>query len=186
MIGSGREGCVIREGDQAYKVMYSKDDVAMNREVQINNRIRALDPEQKRFVVPSNTFRIDLDELERTRPDLFRVFVTRCLETPERPPRVYIGFMPVLQKLEDGLSSNQKEYVRESIEFLHRNGISHNDIHKDNVMIHSIGGTQYPVIIDFGRAGPYADQVADDHGQFSSFIERPPPEKTRKRRYDED
>lgn len=185
MIGQGHEGCVIREGPEAYKIMFGKDDLAMNREVQINNRIRALDPEQKRFVVPRDTFRIDLETLERTRPELFNIFVTRCLES-ERPPVVYIGMMPILQPLEDGLSSGQKAYVRESIELMNQNGIAHNDIHLNNIMFHVVDSVQYPVIIDFGRASSMQDRVQDDTEQFNSFFVARPPALKRRRRPDDE
>ena len=177
---------MIREGHQAYKIVYSKDDVAMNREVQVNNRILSIDPEQKRFVVPSNTYRIDLGALERNRPNLYNVFVSRCLESLDRPEFVYIGLMPVLQKLEHGLSGSQKAYVRDSIQLLHQAGISHNDIHRDNVMIHTVDGTNYPVIIDFGRAGPIGEPIQDDMSQFESFFVSAPPALKRRRRRDDD
>ena len=187
MIGQGQEGCIIREGHDAYKVMFGKDEAAMNREVQINNSLRALDPDQKRFVVPSNTFRVDLETLERTRPELFNIFVTRCLETPERPAVVYIGMMPVLQPLdEDGLSNGQKAYVRESIQFMNHNGIAHNDVHLNNIMFHVVDGTRYPVIIDFGRASSMQDRVQDDTEQFNSFFVSRPPALKRRRRPDDE
>lgn len=187
-IGQGKEGCVIQVDNATVKIMFPKGDTEeeadaqMDNEREIYNRVRDIDPDELRFVNPRNVTRFSIEEIREKDPEFYRELL-KCIDTSTLPSYVFVGQMPLLYH-RDFLTTSQKNYIRESIQILHDNGISHNDIHPQQIMFK--GKEINPVIIDFGQATPLVNPNIDFQQFENYFLRKAPSLAKRKRMPDDD
>ena len=76
----------------------------------------------------------------------------------------YMYNMPALNPYRNisTISEARKDFLRESVRFLHLNGITHNDLHKDNILESPDGN---PRIIDFGMSTSFNTQAPTEEDE---------------------
>jgi serine/threonine protein kinase len=151
ILGMGKDGCIIdslscgkysRENGYVAKIF--KKGIVINNA--INNKLEQIDPDNKRFnryYFPLNT---ECDEDIKTNPDVLACFKKNG-ELNDTNAVVFekylISFNP------EKMTKPQYRYLRESLEILKTNGISHGDL-PDNVMLDP--NDNLPRIIDWENA----------------------------------
>lgn len=142
----GKNNCIFPDGDTVLRV--SKEDVdeaSIEREHTVSDMLRETDRHELRFLAPYNFARMSRTEFKNAFPEMYVDYLD-CIDH-ELPSHVWISRMTRAQPIED-LSPAQRAYVRESINILKQMGISHNDIHPDNIMLLN----NHPVLIDWETA----------------------------------
>jgi RIO-like serine/threonine protein kinase len=151
ILGSGKDGCIIdslscgkfsRENGYVAKIF--KKGIVINKE--INNKLAQIDPDNKRF----NRYYFPLDneciQDVKTNPDVLACFN----KNGELNDTTVVVFQKYLtQMTPKNMTKPQYRYLRESLEILKRNGISHGDL-PNNVMLDP--NDNLPRIIDWENA----------------------------------
>jgi serine/threonine protein kinase len=135
----------------------------------ILKKLRKLDPAQSRFIYPTSVCdKIPKDLSEAQKDAVFEV-------TGKRPSTteglVYFN-MPKVMKADFPLTAPRADFVRQSVELLHEDGIIHRDLHKNNIMM---GPDAKPRIIDFGLAqlSKSVKKQREDSSMLEKFLEAP-------------
>lgn len=150
ILGIGKDGCVIdslscgefaKENGFVAKIL--NKDVVIN--IPLNNRLAEIDPENKhfnRYYFPKR----DCDINIMNNPE-----IQTCLQKGMNLNINNVVFQKFLLPIKNtsNLSKDQYRYLRDSLQFLHDNNITHGDL-PDNVMIDP--GDEMPRIIDWENA----------------------------------
>ena len=151
ILGSGKDGCIIdsiscgqfsRENGYVAKVL--KKGIIINKA--INNKLAQIDPDNKRF----NRYYFPLDDEciqdTKTNPDVLACFKNDAVLDDTN----VVVFEKYLTSLTPkNMTKTQYRYLRESLDILKANGISHGDL-PDNVMLDPTDNL--PRIIDWENA----------------------------------
>lgn len=156
IIGLGKDGCIIDsiscnelspENGFVSKFLY--DDKKIN--IELNNKLASLDPNNERY----NRY-----YLPNTSSCIEKENYTNDFETCSKNGKISISNMVFQRKLEPldekKLTKIQYRYLRDSLNLLHDNNISHRDL-PGNVMINP--NNNMPVIIDWEDAKLEADII---------------------------
>lgn len=151
ILGIGKDGCIIdslscgkysRENGYVAKIF--KKGIVINNA--INNKLEQIDPDNKRFNRYYFPLNPECDQDIKTNPDVLACF-NKNGELNDTTAVVFekylISFNP------EKMTKPQYRYLRESLEILKTNGISHGDL-PDNVMIDP--NDNLPRIIDWENA----------------------------------
>lgn len=169
--GIGNDGCVIdsiscnelsSENGFVSKILYNNE--VLNQD--LHNRLEELDHDNNRYnryYLPS----IDIDLCEK-KPDYEDDF-QKCLEN-KHISKPNIVFQKLLFPLDETkMTKQQYRYLKESLNILHANNISHGDL-IGNVMLNP--NNNMPVIIDWEKARLNAtetDKIIDNNAFFFHF-----------------
>jgi serine/threonine protein kinase len=166
---------------------------AYMQEIQFGPMLFRIDPNQDRFVynlrqtceecreiplgeLPESVFKV----LRKVNPDSTRDTLLSSF---------YMYSMPALEPYENVtlLSEARKNFLRESVQILHANGICHNDLHKYNIL----QGLDYnPRIIDFGNSTTFdprnpteedRERMSNEMRYLENTLRHAPPEIPRSR-----
>lgn len=162
ILGIGKDGCIIdslscgeftKENGFVAKIL--NKDVVIN--IPLNNKLAEIDPENKRFnryYFPEINCYSDYDIMNNSD-------VKTCLQKGMNLNVNNVVFQKYLIPIKNtsNLSKNQYRYLRDSLQFLHDNNITHGDL-PDNVMIDP--GDELPRIIDWENASITNDQIFKD------------------------
>jgi len=162
-LGSGEDGCVFlvtENGIQKiWKVLHgssiSDNALVAEREVVLSDALRALDPQEKRFICSSAFMITTPNDLIGLGGETFASFILKRLQQCAEAIRdsFVVQFQSVAQPVEDVLNAYQLDYIATSVQMLHGAGIIHGDIHVNNVMLISDGPrAKLPVLVDWSRA----------------------------------
>jgi RIO-like serine/threonine protein kinase len=150
ILGMGKDGCIIdsvscdkfsRENGYVAKIF--KRGITINKA--INDKLAQIDPDNKRFnryYFPLNNI---CDQVIKTNPDVLACFKKNNAEFNDT-----IVFQKYLIQMNPKhMTKSQYRHLRESLELLKANGISHGDL-PDNVMLDP--NDNLPRIIDWENA----------------------------------
>ena len=152
ILGSGKDGCIIdslscgnfsRENGYVAKIF--KKGITVNKA--INNKLAQIDPDNKRFNRYFFPLDDEYDQDVKTNPDVLACFNKNGDFNNNTNMIVFEKYLiPFNPK---NMTKSQYRYLRESLEILKANGISHGDL-PDNVMI--FPDDNLPRIIDWENA----------------------------------
>ena len=160
------------------KLFFKKSDMVKELNLNLLNKLREIDPNQERFVYAldnsncgNHSIPIEsIDDIRETFP------LQNISNTQQLSYFNMIRTVPIQNFY--SLSEQRKEFVKQSLTILHNHGISHNDIHAQNVMIsHDDGNLR---IIDFGESAflQYNVEGEDlfklDNDKLNSLFNSPP------------
>lgn len=160
ILGKGKDGCIIDSisyndsNDYVAKLIY--EGTSINQE--LNDKLAEIDPENKHF----NRYFISKD-VNLDNPD----FIKCSQEKPVN--KKYVLFQKLLIPLnETKMTKEQYRYLRNSLDILHKNNISHGDL-PGNVMLDP--KDNMPRIIDWEESKLNADDLDKriDRNAFSYF-----------------
>jgi RIO-like serine/threonine protein kinase len=173
ILGYGKDGCVV--DSIKYDIFSSENGYVAKvfkqhaRNVELQNLLREIDPNEKRFAryyyIPTNVpletfFNKNLQECGRK---MYNDIAYNGI-----PSYNDIAFVKRLEPLNPKtLTRSQYRYLRGSIKILHDNGITHNDL-IGNVMIDPIDNK--PIIIDWDNAQHF-DNQSNDNNDFKLNVE---------------
>jgi hypothetical protein len=126
------------------------------KEVEIGNLLKRIDPNQNRFVysLPKSTncstCTIKIKELDPSIQKVLRKVDPSITDDDTISNFKYFNMMAInMYENVSAIPEHKKEFLKESLEILHANGICHLDLHKLNILE---GNDLYPRIIDFGES----------------------------------
>lgn len=161
-LGEGNQGCVIfpaipcrlhhDERNLVSKLFFVSDREEVHElNPYLLKKLRMIDPYQERFIysVFDDCDRIPLQDLsEETIRDIKRCYnVKDDFIMSKTTKDIVFSNQKYVNPLGDHFTKNDFNFLRESLMILHEYGISHGDLHTNNVMRGEHG---QPVIIDFG------------------------------------
>jgi len=173
ILGTGASGCVVdsiscgkfsRENGYVAKILNKN----MNINILLHNKLAEIDPENKRF----NRYYFPKDDSCEIKGIINNADVKACLQKGLLLNENNIVFQRYLVPLESShtskqpLSKSQYRYLRESLDILYKNKISHNDL-PDNVMIDP--DDNMPRIIDWDNA-TFMDNYSFDMMDYNAFL----------------
>lgn len=148
ILGSGKDGCIIDSlscghfsKKNGYVAKIFKKGIVINKEV--NNKLAQIDPDNKRFNRYYFPLDNECDQDTKTNPDILACFKNGEFNNAIVFEKYLISFNPKT------MTKSQYRYLRESLEILKTNGISHGDL-PDNVMLDPMDNL--PRIIDWENA----------------------------------
>lgn len=126
------------------------------KEIEIGNRLQKIDPNQNRFIysLPKSTnctsCFVKIKELDPSIQKVLRK-IDPFITDDDTMSNFKSFNMMAVNNYENvtAIPNHKKEFLKESLEILHANGICHLDLHKLNIME---GSDLYPRIIDFGES----------------------------------
>jgi hypothetical protein len=126
------------------------------KEVEIGNRLQKIDPNQNRFIFSlpkSSNCSTCTTKVKQLDPSIQKVLrKVNPLTTEDDTISNFKSFnMMAVNNYENvtAIPEYKKDFLKESLQILHANGICHLDLHKLNIME---GADLYPRIIDFGES----------------------------------
>ena len=166
ILGSGMDGCVIDSiscnefsKENGYVAKIVNDEATINKE--LHEKLAEMDPENKRFnryYFPKDSCVIDLEKNED---------YLSCLKKGIPFEKKHIVFEKFLLPLDnDQMTKKQYRYLRDSLQILHENNISHGDL-PNNVMVDP--EDDLPRIIDWDRSQLNAEDL-DKQMDYSAFM----------------
>ena len=170
VLGTGASGCVIdslscgklsRENGYVAKILNQNVDI----NISLQNKLAEIDPDNKRF----NRYHNANCEIEGI---INNADIKACLQKGLQLDKHNIVFQRYLVPLQPSQTSKQQmtksqyRYLRESLDILHKNKISHNDL-PDNVMIDPYDNM--PRIIDWDNAS-FIDNESIDMMDYNAFV----------------
>jgi len=171
ILGTGASGCVIdsiscgklsRENGYVAKIL--NQDVDIN--IPLQNKLAEIDPDNKRF---NRYYKDDTCEIEGITNN---ADIKACLQKGLKLNDANIVFQRYLVPLasshasKQNLSKAQYRYLRESLDILYKNKISHNDL-PDNVMLDP--DDNMPRIIDWDNAS-FIDNESFAMMDYNAFL----------------
>ena len=170
LLGSGMDGCVIDSvscnyfsKEYGYVAKIINDEATINKE--LHEKLAEIDPENKRFnryyFPQDNSCIIDLEN----NPDYLA-----CIKKGIHLEKKQIVFEKFLLPLDDyQMTKKQYRYLRDSLQILHKNNISHGDL-PNNIMVDP--DDDLPRIIDWDRSQLNAEPIYTqmDYSAFMHFF----------------
>lgn len=190
-VSQGGEGCIIilQEENETVEVFKIGKTSPQGRDInwqssfdnlkEIMSAVRKIDPLQLRFVTSDSINVIGTPLFKAMNPEIYREYV-KCQEKDFEnfriPDKLLVERMIPLIDFHDmyykrpfpfpeGQWEFMKNYILESVNILHANGIVHCDIHKGNIMLRKIDGVYFPVLIDWGLAKFLKNVEAEKKGK---------------------
>lgn len=152
IIGKGKDGFIIDtlsyddyNKDNGYLAKIFKQGIHVNKE--LNDKLKKIDPDENRFlqyIIPSSSFN---KELLSDNADIQEYVKLNTFLFDNTNDVVFIKKLNPIDTTK--LTRKQYRYLKESLEILHKNNISHGDL-PDNVMLDP--QTNNPIIIDWENA----------------------------------
>jgi len=164
LLGVGKDGCIMdsiscgrfsKESGYVSKFLFNNKKI----NIELNNKLEELDPTNERF---NRYYLPDIETCIET--DSYKADYNKCSESGEISSNNMV-FQKRLEPL-NGMTKKQYRYLRDSLQILHKNGISHGDL-PNNVMLDSL--TENPVIIDWEEAKINADDL-DKQIDMTAFL----------------
>jgi tRNA A-37 threonylcarbamoyl transferase component Bud32 len=125
-----------------------------------------LDPNNERY----NRYYLPEDLSKCIKSEDYKNDIKQCLSKGHKINKSNIVFQRMLEPLDlEILTRKQYRYLRDSLELLHANGITHGDL-PSNIMLHP--GTNMPIIIDWENAKLNSDNLdkqIDTHAFLTFF-----------------
>jgi len=150
--GKGKDGFIIDtlsyddyNKDNGYVAKIFKQGIHVNKE--LNDKLKEIDPDENRFlqyIIPSSSFN---KELLSDNADIQEYVKLNTFLFDNTNDVVFIKKLNPIDTTK--LTRKQYRYLKESLEILHKNNISHGDL-PDNVMLDP--QTNNPIIIDWENA----------------------------------
>jgi serine/threonine protein kinase len=168
ILGIGKDGCIIDSiscgefsKENGYVAKYLFNDKHIN--IEINSVLESIDPDNIRF----NRYYLPI-ESEFIESENYRNDFIKCSEIGEISNSNMV-FQKRLEPLDTTkLSKIQYRFLRDSLQILHKNGISHGDL-PNNVMLDPI--SNMPIIIDWEEAKLNADEL-DKQIDMNAFFDQ--------------
>jgi len=164
LLGVGKDGCIMdsiscgrfsKESGYVSKFLFNNKKI----NIELNNKLEELDPMNERF----NRYYIpDIETCIET--DSYKAEYRKCSESGEISTNNMV-FQKRLEPL-NGMTKKQYRYLRDSLQILHKNGISHGDL-PNNVMLDP--DDMLPRIIDWEESKFPADTL-DKKIDFDAFL----------------
>lgn len=156
LLGLGKDGCIIDSiscgefsKENGYVAKYLFNDKHIN--IELNSLLESIDADNTRF----NRYYLPI-ESEFIESENYRNDFKKCSEIGKISNSNMV-FQKRLEPLDTmKLSKIQYRYLRDSLQILHKNGISHGDL-PNNVMLDPI--SNMPIIIDWEEAKLNADEL---------------------------